>query len=106
MSHAVSHRFLMREDIHLRPDILAHSDCRYEFLISAQSCPISTTRILFQKILVRFLKTLATGVGRGGGGRDICTLRHIDITFRIVNIRLGVALFCSPQQRRNFLSFY
>ena len=81
ISKGVSHRFLIREDIHLRPEILAPSDRRYEFCIFAQLCDISPIRYWSQPILVLFLKAFATGVGEGvvggGGVRGVLCARVI-----------------------------
>ena len=56
-------------------------------------------------MLVCFLKVLATGVGRGGGGHEMFPFIHRDIPCRIDEIRLGADLFRSTHLRRTFLRF-
>ena len=99
---AMLHSYMISENIHLTPEMLAPSDRRQAFCIYDQSCDISPISAQSHPVLVCSLKALDKGVVLVMGGRRWCPFLQSMIPWRMANIKLGANLLHSPQLERNF----
>ena len=78
--------------------------CRLRFLIAHQLFDMSNIRACRHNIPPCFINSLATGLGRGGWGKERLPLLQADIPCNITDISCGAALFCSPHLVCTYLS--